>query len=335
MLDPPSGDDGPAIARLLRDEMDRPAPALDAGAWRRLESSLRARPRRGRWALLIVGLPALATAAGSLYVRGRAPVTTTAADPGRLAPRPERGTRSATPPSEGVGAAPAVSPMTPPDSSAVPPRRARVETPAASAMEADATTAELDAIERDAAGARRAGDARAAERGYARLARTSGLRAENALFELGLVRLHLENDAGGALDAWAEYRRRFPSGQLSAEVDLSVLAALERAGRVVDAVREGESFLARRPSSERAGEVHALVGSLLQQRGDCARALPHLDAGKQAALSDARADELAYRRALCLRALGGGETARAALREYLDHHPGGRYRDSVERALRE
>lgn len=337
MQDPPPGESGAVIASLLRDEVDRPTGALEEAAWYRLESKLRERPRRGRWAVLLVGIPALATAGGSLYLGTRGssePLRRVESAPaGRARHVSTTAVTSAVPVLAEEPAAPTSVIAAPPRSAPAPVRRL-APTAARSATD-DLDAAALDAIEREAQSAGRSGDVATAERGYARLASSSGLRAENALFELGRLRLHVEKDVGGALDAWAEYRRRFPSGQLSTEVDLSVLGALERAGRIAEAVREGESFLMRRPTSERGGEVHALVGSLLQQRGDCARALPHLEAGAGALLSDARADELAYRRALCLRALGGGETARAALREYLDGHPRGRYRDSVEQALRE
>jgi len=338
MQNPPSGEDGAVIARLLRQESECPAPALEGRGWARLESRLRTRRRWGRWTLLGVGLPVLAAAAGVAHQQLREPVGPAPVAAGaqvlsepRSAPvaRPVAGaeTRQESP-------APAVTSI----EVSRAPARPRAALPAATPAPAAApepTAAELDAIEASAAQARRSGDAQAAERGYLQLARSSGLRAENALYELGLVRLHLEKDTAGALAAWQEYRDRFPAGQLATEVDLSVLAALERAGRVAEAVREGESFLAARSQSERGGEVHALLGSLLQQRGDCARALPHLEAGAQALLSDARADELAYRRALCLRALGSKEVAASALREYLERFPAGRFRASVERALAE
>jgi TolA-binding protein len=342
LYDPPR-DDGSEIARLLHEESERPAPALDARAWPALEARLRHKRRLGRWGVLGIGLPVLAGAAGVVYrqreagLPARAPVAAVAR-PAAANHRARAGeVPDVVPPAPQV--APAPLEIAPPAPQATRHRHA-VTPPVAAARVADDLSAprpstELDAIEARAAAAQRAGDAQTAERGYMELARTSGLRAENALYELGLVRLHLQKDAEGALETWDEYRRRFPDGQLAPEVDLSRIAALERAGRNDDAVREGEEFLAQRPHSERAGEVHALVGSLLQQRGDCARALPHLDAGSRAPLPAGRADELHYRRALCLGALGHEREAKDAMRDYLSRFPAGRYRASVERALAE
>jgi len=336
LVEPPASEEGAEIARLLREEAERPAPDLGAGAWRRLEPALRRKRRRGRWGVLGVGLPVLAAAAGVVYERSQE----STGEPGATRVGATSVRSQAVDATERPGSAPLAAPEAPttiepsapshPGPSAPAPRSARKSRRSTVAP----SGTDLDAVERQAAAAHRAGDGKAAARGYLQLSRTSGLRAENALYKLGLVRLHLEDDVQGALDAWGEFRRRFPQGQLATEVDISVLAALERTGRSAELLREGEAFLRARSGSERAGEVHALLGSLLHRNGDCARALPHLTESAEWALPLARADEISYRRAMCLKALGSRK-ARAALNEYLARFPSGRFRAAAKRALAE
>ena len=98
-----------------------------------------------------------------------------------------------------------------------------------------------------------------------------GLAAENALYTEGASRL-AAGDGAGAISIWTMYRRRFPDGVLRHEVDLALLEASVRLRDDAAALVEAEAFLARHPRSPRASEVHAIRGTIHENRGDCARA---------------------------------------------------------------
>jgi outer membrane protein assembly factor BamD (BamD/ComL family) len=65
-----------------------------------------------------------------------------------------------------------------------------------------------------------------------------------------------------AIALWGKYRKRFPSGVLRAEADLSIVETLSRIGESQAALAEATAFLARYPNSERKGEVGALIERL-------------------------------------------------------------------------
>ena len=94
------------------------------------------------------------------------------------------------------------------------------------------------------------------------LATGNGPIAENSGYEIGLVlrdRLHFPREA---IEAWKQYRQRFPRGLLRAEADLSVVETELELGAHEAARAEAEAFLRRHPRSERRREVEALVQRL-------------------------------------------------------------------------
>jgi Outer membrane lipoprotein len=111
--------------------------------------------------------------------------------------------------------------------------------------------------------AERAGDRAAAGALFERLAGGSGLRSQNALYELAQLRLRLSQPAA-ALSAVDDYRRRFPEGALAQEAALSAIEARLALQQEAEAVAEMDAFLARYPQSERAPEVRRLRESLAE-----------------------------------------------------------------------
>jgi len=96
----------------------------------------------------------------------------------------------------------------------------------------------------------------------ARLAAGSGPTAENAAYELALITRDNLHRPQQAISLWGKYRRRFPSGVLRAESDLSIVETLSRIGENQAALSEATAFQARYPNSERKGEVGALIERL-------------------------------------------------------------------------
>ncbi len=127
------------------------------------------------------------------------------------------------------------------------------------------------------------------------------LRAESALFELGWRRLHDHGDARAALGAWESQRRRFPSGALRSDADVSIIEALGRLGDDAQARREIDRWLAAHPDGLAAPQVHYLRGSLERRAGDCPGALQEFDLALRAPAdpwaADARAERAACQRA--------------------------------------
>ncbi len=162
-------------------------------------------------------------------------------------------------------------------------------------------------------------------------ATASPLAAENELYRLAESRA--QGDPRGALDAFMEYRERFPSGALAQEADLSILEMRLRL-RSPQARHEAEQFLRQWPASEHAREVHAIRGALLQRAGDCSGALDDFDRALAGRISPARREEALYGRAGCLAAAGRSTDAAAAYRTYLTAHPSGRYAAAAWEGLR-
>ena len=166
--------------------------------------------------------------------------------------------------------------------------------------------------------------------GYEPLARGTGSRAEAALYEIGRIRLRLLKDASGALSAFAEHQRRFPTGALIQEVALSAIEAQLELGQLEPALAAMEAFLARFGASERRNDVHFLQARVHAEKGNCAVAL-RLFAGLREDPKYA-ADAL-YLTAYCERAIDDLSSAQMHLRRYLSRYPKGKYRDEAKAGL--
>jgi hypothetical protein len=108
------------------------------------------------------------------------------------------------------------------------------------------------------------------------------LRAESALYEIGRRRLRDLDQPRAALAAWERQRSRFPSGALRPEADLSIVEALVRLDERARARREIDAYLATWPDGLATPELRYLAGVLDGEAGDCARAIPELEAALRA-----------------------------------------------------
>jgi hypothetical protein len=180
----------------------------------------------------------------------------------------------------------------------------------------DSTPAPVAVSDPDCLALARGGRARDAERCFAEQAAGDGLSAELALSELSRLRSDVLGDAAGALQALEQHRARFPSGSLRAEVDLSYVHLLARAGRSREVLDESARLLRSGAAREREGELRMLRGNTLRSKlQDFAAAereyeLVELGASKYAG-------EAAYYRGVCFEALGDRSAAADAYRRYL------------------
>jgi hypothetical protein len=162
----------------------------------------------------------------------------------------------------------------------------------------------------------RAGRARDAERCFAEQAAGDGLSAELALSELSRLRSDVLGDAAGALQALEQHRARFPSGSLRAEVDLSYVHLLARAGRSREVLDESSRLLRSGAAREREGELRMLRGNTLRTKlQDFATAAREYELVERG--GSKFAGEAAYYRGVCFEALGDRSAAAEAYRRYL------------------
>ncbi len=177
----------------------------------------------------------------------------------------------------------------------------------------------------------RNGATRVAEDCFLKRAEGSGIGAEMALYEVARLRRDVLADPAGALQALSDYRRRFPSGSLRREADMSQLELLVQLGRSNDALRQTEELLASSAAGERAAELHLLRGHIFRKNLGQWRAAEREYALAETA-SGASHIEASYFRGVCLQALGELAAARAAYERYLEQ--GGRnYGTEVRRRL--
>jgi hypothetical protein len=85
-------------------------------------------------------------------------------------------------------------------------------------------------------------------------ARESGLAAETALFELGLL-AHERADASEAVRHFRAYGERFPNGAFGPEASIALMLELKAAGQKEAAAAEATRFLARFADEPRAARV--------------------------------------------------------------------------------
>ena len=162
----------------------------------------------------------------------------------------------------------------------------------------------------------RRGQTRDAEACFLKRAEGSGLGAEMALYEVARLRRDVLADAPGALSALAEYRRRFPTGSLRREADMSQLELLLQLGRSDEALKQSDELLSSSSSGERAAELHLLRGHVLRKAQS-----RFADAEREYELAEsagARGGEVSYFRALCFEALGREPEAAALFAKYLE-----------------
>jgi hypothetical protein len=107
-----------------------------------------------------------------------------------------------------------------------------------------------------------AGDTTHAVELLTRMAQGAGPAAENAAYELARVTRYNLNRPRQAVALWDKYRKRFPSGLLRTEADLSIVETLSQLGDTRAALAEANAFLARHPTSERRADVQRLAERL-------------------------------------------------------------------------
>ena len=129
----------------------------------------------------------------------------------------------------------------------------------------------------------RAGNSVGGEACLARRARSGGVDAELALYELARLRQNVRGNSTGAIAALREYQRRFPRGAFRSEVQLTLIELLGATGRSAEAAAEASAALRAGVAPERAAELHLVVASSLVARGDCAAAEPHFAAAARVA----------------------------------------------------
>lgn len=157
---------------------------------------------------------------------------------------------------------------------------------------------------------------RQAEQCFTARAQGTGLAAEMALYEVARLRRDVLRDPESALGALDEFRRRFPSGSLRREVDMSRVEILVGLGRANDALRESAELLGSSAGRERAGELHLLRGNVYRQTlADPQAALAEYASAERS--GGALGAEATYLRATCLESLGDEAGAVAAYRAYL------------------
>jgi hypothetical protein len=143
-----------------------------------------------------------------------------------------------------------------------------------------------------------------------------GIAAETALYEVARLRRDALRDGAGALEAFRQYRDRFPRGMLRAEVDLSIVELLPKLNRHHEALEEIGRLLAEDPGRERAAELQFLRGNIyrevLEDYGRAERDYAAVEAAHAPLVGDAT-----FFRGVCLQALGRTVEARASLDRYL------------------
>ena len=167
---------------------------------------------------------------------------------------------------------------------------------------------------------------------YASEARGGGLRAQNALYTLGLLARE-EGDSAGALSIWRSYQRRFPDGVLAREAAESILGELVSQGRNKEALVEAERYPFR--PDGRSAEVRLIVANLLRTDLGCSdRVLTAYQSTLSAVGSGMRSrEESLYQIGVCQNELGRRAEATAAWTRYRSDFPAGSHLAEVTRFL--
>jgi tetratricopeptide (TPR) repeat protein len=104
---------------------------------------------------------------------------------------------------------------------------------------------------------------------YGRIAQGSSLESEVAMYEKARLESRALGRGAAALATLDEHAKRFPRGVLSTEAGLTRIELLTRLGRTNDALKAIELALAGPIGNERGGDLFALRGQILSNRGDC------------------------------------------------------------------
>lgn len=152
--------------------------------------------------------------------------------------------------------------------------------------------------------------------------RGADLGAEVALYEAARLYRDALGDPPHAIATLRELRRRFPSGALAAEADLSLAELLPAVGRYREALAATAAVLGAQPTPERVAELHLLRGDLLRTGlGDCQGAAAEY--AQVAELGpETAADPASFFAGVCLQKLGDAAGARRVFERYLTRpHP--------------
>jgi tetratricopeptide (TPR) repeat protein len=153
--------------------------------------------------------------------------------------------------------------------------------------------------------------------------------------EAALLRRILElakspRGANQALDAIADYRRRFPAGTLGREADLAEVRADVALDRRREAIETLDQLLSL-SDPPRAAALSLLRGELLAKQDRCTEALASWSA--LAVQSSGENERLLHGRASCLATLGRWSESQAVYRAYLKAFPQGRFAGDARVAL--
>lgn len=249
------------IARALAEPVPGPS---EQQSWHKLSSrSQRATPR---WLVpaVVFGLGAVA-----LLVWRARPATTP------LSVSPDVWAQHAAPAPQPLPAPSSASKLT--DALPVPSDRARALAPAP--RDSDAGQCSQLA---------KAGQYAAASACYGRVAHGNSMGAELALYEKARLEAKALGQSAQALATLDEHTRRFPSGVLTTEVELTRIELLSQLGRRAEALSAVERGLQGALGRERGGDLQVLRAELLSTQGNCAGALEAAEAARQAGAHPSR-----------------------------------------------
>jgi len=123
---------------------------------------------------------------------------------------------------------------------------------------------------------------------YGRIAGGSSMSAELALYEKARIEAKALGQSSVALRTLDEHQRRFPSGVLSTEVELTRIELLSQLGRRGEALAAIERGLQSALGRERGGDLQVLRADLLVTQGDCVAALEAVRLARQAGVHPSR-----------------------------------------------
>jgi len=153
---------------------------------------------------------------------------------------------------------------------------------------------------------------------------------EGPLTELSLyqaARIELTSGRPGrALTRFEQLAQKFPAGTLARETRLAALECKLELGRLEEAQRELDGYLARYPDTERRADLRFLRAELYRKLGDCNRAF--VDYGK--VREGPRAEDAIYLTAWCADRIGKADVAKMMLGEYLRRFPNGRHAEQAK-----